>query len=132
MERRNEMSLDNKTFAAFVKQAASYNMRQASSVALYIEKRTDSKGEIGKRIKAAFEAGKIDAGYKQILADYLEACFKAWLKSGKMIDQHDPSDWQVLPGGGHMRKTHLDSDQNNYGGGFVPRMNEIDKAARGE
>ena len=124
------MSLDNKTFAAFIKQAASYNMRQASSVSLYIEKRTDSKSEIAKRIEAAFKAGKIDASYKQILTDYLEACFKAWLKSGKMIDHRDPSDWRALPGGGRMRKKHLDSDQDNYGGGFVPRMSSIDKAAR--
>lgn len=124
------MSLKNKTFAAFVKQAASYNMRQASSVALYIERRTDSKGEIANRIGASFRAGKIDAGYRQILTDYLEACFKAWLKSGKMVDCRDPSDWDALPGGGHMRKVHKDSDQAVTKLSFAPRMSLVDKARR--
>jgi len=124
------MSLENKTFAAFIKQAASYNMRQASSVALYIEKRTDSKHDIQKRIDTAHASGKIDAGYKQILTDYLDACFKAWLKSGKMVDHREPSDWESLGDGKFMRKVHKDSDQYVARSGFAPRISLVDKARR--
>jgi hypothetical protein len=99
------------TFAGFLKKLAGRKIREAKSVVLYVENRTDNKCLITQRIESAYVNGKIDAEYRDTLIGYLNACHVAFVKSGRLVDERDGRDWQELGNGGRMRKIHKDSER---------------------
>lgn len=100
----------NQTFPGYL--LNNKTVRQVRAVSLYInDTRKDTRGSIRTRIDAALKAGKIDASYHATLHEYLDVCYEAYLKSGKLVDTRDPRDWHSV-GGGRMRKTHIEADNS--------------------
>lgn len=97
-----------KTFAGFLK--GNVSITPVRAVALYVEKRTDGKGDVKRRIEADHAKGVITDGRKETLLSYLEACWEVYLKTGKQVDERDSRDWEDLGNGARRKRTFKNSD----------------------
>lgn len=97
-----------KTFAGFI--LGNKSITQVRAVALYVERRSENKGDIKRRIEADFTKGAIDAERRDTLMQYLELCWDAYVKIDKLVDERDPRDWESLGNGARRKKVHKDSE----------------------
>lgn len=101
--------MSEKSFGAFVHQAAKAGAEKAQALAIYVRSRgatfTDVRNEIG----LALGAGSITLDRAERLLDFLDeakACHETY---GKVVDTA-AGDWVQLGDGCHMRKNHIGSN----------------------
>lgn len=102
---------ETKKFGAFVRQAGKAGIDRAAAIAPYVAKATDGAYDVRESIRRDLRKGLIDEARRDALFAAIGACTEAWLAYGKIIDRRDPKDWADLGNGGHMRRTHKDSER---------------------
>lgn len=104
------MSTLFKSFGAFIRQAAKYGIGKAVAISIYVEKSEDTKHEVKQRIRRAHDTGIITPERKSKLDSILDECNALYIKSGRIVDERDPSDWEDIGNGAKMHVVHKDSE----------------------
>lgn len=99
-----------RTFAAFIIGWARRGRMDARSAVLYVGKRTDSKSRIIERMDADLKKGNIDRERRQRLWLFLEGLYAEFVRTGRMVDDRTPREWEELGNGARRKKIIKDSE----------------------
>jgi phosphoserine aminotransferase len=101
--------MSEKSFGAFVQQAAKAGADKAQALVLYVRSRGATWVDVRNEISRSLAAGVITLERAERLLDFLDeakACHESY---GKEIDTAR-GDWVKLGDGCHMRKNHIGSN----------------------
>ena len=104
-----------KAFGAFVKQLAGANLRQATSLALYVRRRSDMVRHVRAEIRKDLGKGNITEERAAELHGFVDVIM-GWQKThGRVEESFDSRDWISLGEGAHMRRKHIDENERPHG-----------------
>lgn len=109
------MSLEMKSFGAFVWQLARYGVRQAVPLARCVRHPGDNIKQVRQEIVNDIGRGLITPERAAELQGFVTVCIMWHRLHGHVEEHHDRRDWASLGEGCHMRLKHLDENYEAAG-----------------